>query len=470
MLFFFALIYRLAILFRATDARSFLPDHGDMLFYDAWAQRIAGGTWTDHHAFYGMPLYAYALGGLYAIAGHVPYLAVLFQTIAEAGTALCLYRLALLVFGSRDARTASSARVIGLASSMAWVFFVPAQAFSVILMPTAYLVCAFWWLVWWVVREYQRTAVAADGESGAAKLSRVWVYLGIGLGVGIVAMMVANILFLLPLLVAGILLGARRAAAAVGTGWQRSRRAAAGVALLFLGVGLGTAPCWLHNYVVARDPVLLSAHSGLNFWVGNSPVANGYPKIPPDLRADQQGLLMDSIVLAERAAGRSLTRAEVSAFWSAKAHAYITAHPAEWVRLLGMKLRNFWSAFQYDDLSIISSLREDGALLPGLSFGLVAVLGLPGLVLAARAGAGGALGHRRGAAAHGVAAAGVYHRALPSGGGAGPVSARCVWSSPGLAGDARPARGFLRRLRRGPGDRDGFRVLAGDGSNRADAG
>jgi tetratricopeptide (TPR) repeat protein len=48
------------------------------------------------------------------------------------------------------------------------------------------------------------------------------------------------------------------------------------------------------------------------------------------------------------------------------------------------KLRNFWSAFQYDDLSIVTILREQHVILPGLYFGVVAALGLPGMLLAWR--------------------------------------------------------------------------------------
>jgi Flp pilus assembly protein TadD len=54
------------------------------------------------------------------------------------------------------------------------------------------------------------------------------------------------------------------------------------------------------------------------------------------------------------------------------------------LRLLGVKVRNFWSAFQYDDLSIITSLREERIILPGLYFGVVAAFGIPGMILAWR--------------------------------------------------------------------------------------
>src|SRR5207253_9084347 len=69
---------------------------------------------------------------------------------------------------------------------------------------------------------------------------------------------------------------------------------------------------------------------------------------------------------------------------SAKAKNYIGQHFGEWLKLLLKKLRNFWSAFQYDDLSIITSLREQGIVLPGLYFGIIAALALPGMLLAWR--------------------------------------------------------------------------------------
>jgi hypothetical protein len=137
----------------------------------------------------------------------------------------------------------------------------------------------------------------------------------------------------------------------------------------------------LHNYLISRDRVSLSAHCGINFWIGNNPAANGYPRFPPGLRAGQAAMLQDSIDVAESAAGHPLKRGEVSEYWSAKARDYIAHHPLAWLQLLGLKLRNFWSAFQYDDLSIITSLREQGVTFPGTYFGLLAALALPAMIL-----------------------------------------------------------------------------------------
>jgi hypothetical protein len=53
--------------------------------------------------------------------------------------------------------------------------------------------------------------------------------------------------------------------------------------------------------------------------------------------------------------------------------------------LLWQKTLNFWNAFEYDDLGVITKLRHMGVIWPGLHFGVVAALAIPGIVLALRA-------------------------------------------------------------------------------------
>ena len=190
-------------------------------------------------------------------------------------------------------------------------------------MPVAWLVFVFWFLVWQIVK--RPTAPRLHG----------WFFLGALIGV--TAMGIATILFVVPLLFLALFIKWKRLG-------QRRRQWIAqltAVALFFLGVGLGASPSWIHNYFVARDPVLLSAHSGVNFWIGNNPWATGYPRFPPGLHAGQEAMLQDSITAAEKEAGRPLKRSEVSAFWSKKAYAYIRNHFGDWLRLLGVKVTNF---------------------------------------------------------------------------------------------------------------------------------
>jgi tetratricopeptide (TPR) repeat protein len=363
------LLLRLVSLARLTSSPFLLPSRGDMHFYNDWAQRILDGGLTEHLAFYGLPGYAYVLALLYKIFGYNPFVPGLIQAILDPGTAVLMYLVTLRIFphgskgGTSDSHGELHARITGAIASLGWAFFVPAQAYAVVLMPTTWFVFVFWLVVWRITR-----------SDGPPRLTECF---WLGFLIGITATAVANILVLVPLVLAALIIKPKI------DNFSRWRSFTVGAALLIVGLGLGTSPCWIHNYVVARDPVFLSAHSGINFWIGNNPDANGYPRFPPGLRAGQAAMLQDSITQAESAAGRALQHSEVSAYWSAKAKAYITAHFGDWLRLLTVKLRNFWSAFQYDDLSVITSLREQCVIFSGLYFGVIAALAIPGLFFAA---------------------------------------------------------------------------------------
>ncbi len=337
-----------------------------MKFYADWATRISHGQLTDGQAFYGLPGYAFCVGAIFSLVGVSPLFVAAIQVVFEAITSVIIFKIAKSALSlSQISEPDSFPVAVGILASLGWIFYLPAQTFSSILMPTSWLVLAFWWCVWWLVK------------GGHSRGRATWLLFGMFLG--LVATMVATILFLVPLFIVAIVLHASRS----DTVARRLTEIAVAMALLFTGVFAGTSPAWLHNYFIAKDPVLLSAHGGLNFWMGNNPDATGYPKIPSGLSAGQEGLLRDSITRAEEAAGHKLKRSEVSKYWSAKADAWVRENRSAWVALIGVKLRNFWNAFQYDDLSEITLLRDEGVLTPGLSFGIVAAFGLPGMFTAA---------------------------------------------------------------------------------------
>ncbi len=351
-------LLRLWALLHLTHSPLLLPTRGDMHFYHDWAKEILHGQFTQHLAFYGLPGYAYLLALFYKLFGENPFIPGLLQASVDAGIAVLIYQICRRIFASVRSTSfldKANPRLIGLCASVGWAFFVPAQAYSVVLMPTAWFVFVFWFVAWRVVRN----------KTAPGNLECVLVALLIGL----TATGVATILAIVPLICAALFLKGR----------GRWRTLLTRVGLLLTGLALGMSPCWIHNYLIAKDPVLLSAHSGINFWIGNNPEATGYPRFPPGLRAGQAAMLQDSITQAESSAGRSLTHAEVSAYWSNKAKTYVTSHPGDWLALLIRKLRNFWNAFQYDDLSIITSLREQKVIFPGIAFGMVAALAIPGI-------------------------------------------------------------------------------------------
>ncbi|MDD5350871.1 MAG: tetratricopeptide repeat protein [Chthoniobacteraceae bacterium] len=349
----FALIVRLIVLSHFGHSAYFSPTSSDMGFYAEWGRRIAAGHGAEPHAYYGLPGYAFLLGGVFRFAGFSPYTIAFLQTLSEAGIAALLYQIAAWAFpGPR-------ARVTGALAALGWIFFQPAQAFSLVCMPSTWAVLAFWSVFAWSVR------------TGSRSLWLPWLW--IGALAGLAATLVATVLLVLPVAVAAAVRNLRKPALVV-----------AAAASLLAGVAIGTAPCWVHNAFIAREPVFLSAHGGVNFWIGNHPGATGYPSMPPGLRATQGELLKDSIRVAEAEAGRPLTRVEVSRHWSFKARAYICEHPLQWAALMGVKVRNLVNATQYDDLSLVNPLREEGVLTPGLRFGLAALLAIPGVALSWR--------------------------------------------------------------------------------------
>ena len=187
-----ALTVRLWVLCRAADTPEFLPNQGDMKFYNDWARRIASGVLTDHKAFYGLPGYAYFLAAIYKVVGFQPYIAALLQVVTEAFTATLIFRLAPLAFARQtEPDDSRSLTLMSTLAALGWVFYVPAQAYGTVLMPTVYLIAAFWFVVWWCLR--RRVVRPSPGK-----------FFGLGLLMGVVAMMVANILFLIPLVLAAI--------------------------------------------------------------------------------------------------------------------------------------------------------------------------------------------------------------------------------------------------------------------------
>ena len=129
--FLFALVFllRLFALYRFAGSPLSLPHGGDMAFYDAWAHRILGGALTDGHAFYALPLYAYWLAGIHAIFGAGAFTPGFLQCLADAGTALLLYKIATRLLTSAVPEN-FGAKATGTLCALTWALYLPAQAFS----------------------------------------------------------------------------------------------------------------------------------------------------------------------------------------------------------------------------------------------------------------------------------------------------------------------------------------------------
>lgn len=361
--FLFTFLLRFFALSRLADSPYFLPKSSDMKFYSDWALHITNGQLTSGESFYGLPGYAYFLAAIFTLVGFDPFFVGVLQAAADGVTACFLCQIATVTFGetkkSSPSQThcgsVSNGTLIGCLAGLAWAFYQPAQTFSIVLMPTSWLAMVFWGCIYWILKTRSQA------------VCRPWA--AMGLLIGATSMVIATILFLLPIIIWAIAVRVQGAA-----------RKCAAILILVFAVLIGMSPCWIHNLFVAKEPVLLSAHSGLNFFIGNNALSNGYPKTPPGMSADQEQMLADSITLAEKASGHPLKHYEVSRYWSEKANHFIHQNFQSWLRLMGLKLKNFWNAFQYDDLSLITHFSLDRIIFPGFRFGFIAALGLAGMV------------------------------------------------------------------------------------------
>jgi tetratricopeptide (TPR) repeat protein len=139
----------------------------------------------------------------------------------------------------------------------------------------------------------------------------------------------------------------------------------------------------LRNYLVAGDPVLITAHSGINFYIGNNAQAQGLFKAPPYMRPTQSGLIEDAHIIAEQMEGRRLKPSEMSAFWFNRGLNFIKSRPLSYLKLLGRKFVLFWNGKEHIDEVEYYVFEENAGFskFPFFRFSLICPLGLLGMFL-----------------------------------------------------------------------------------------
>jgi len=189
-LFLLTFLVRLWVAMRLCAMPFFIPNGGDMKFYSDWGLRVAHGILTDHQSFYGLPGYPFLLGLLFKILNFdrfwVSVFAGMIQALADSLTTVFIWKLAGEAFPAEAEGKIGPGQAIGGMAGIAWALYQPSQAFSAVLMPTALAVAAYWYCVWEMSRRRERFSVWAP-------------WLPLGVLIGFSAIMVATILFLVPL-------------------------------------------------------------------------------------------------------------------------------------------------------------------------------------------------------------------------------------------------------------------------------
>ena len=211
----------------------------DAASYLNQAAAPAAGASPPARPFWQPPLYPYLLAGLLRATGGNVTAVRLLQGLCGAAVTVLVYRLA----------RAAASRPTAVAAAVAAMLYGPLLFFNSRLLPTGPAV-ALGLLTLWRWRRLDRRPSARRG-------------LLAGLSAGVTALAVANILALVPVMLAGLLVRAVRA--------RRAAPHARAAGALVAGVLLVVLPVTIRNRAVAGQWVLVSTNAGINLYLGNNP-------------------------------------------------------------------------------------------------------------------------------------------------------------------------------------------------------
>ncbi len=335
-------------------------------YHHAWARAIAGGDLAFHGPFFRAPLYAYFLGGIYALTGGSIAVA------RAAGLALGLVTVFLLM---RIGRRTVGERAGLLAGFAYGIYPIALRYEGDLLVEGLYILFAM-------------AALLAQLRALDRPTRGRWFTTGVLYGFAAITR--PNILIVALAVPFVTALGRRLSRAALPELAPMPARAALGEALLFAaGLVLPIIPVTLHNALAGGDFVPIASQGGVNFYIGNNPVADGYTAIVPGTRATWRGGHDDAVALAERAAGRPLRASEVSRYWTAQGLTFLRAEPVAALRLYARKLYLFWWGAEISNNEHIYFLRRYSPPMQAtlwhaglyVPFGLVAPLAVLGMGL-----------------------------------------------------------------------------------------
>ncbi len=146
--------------------------------------------------------------------------------------------------------------------------------------------------------------------------------------------------------------------------------------------------------------LMLSAHTGVNFYIGNNEKATGLFTGLNIFRGSQEGLLRDSVLIARQRLHRPVSEAEADEYWYGQALLFIANHPIKFLKLLLFKLwfllssKEFYEAqgllfwpsipfgfiIPFAFLGLWTSRKEDAIGVLRLAFVLVMLVNLLGFI------------------------------------------------------------------------------------------
>ena len=300
----------LRIIYFNQTIRYLEPGSGsDGYFYLEWAKNIVRGNVLGKEVFYALPLFPYFLSLAYLFSGGETFGLMLIQILIGSLNCGLIYLLGRKLFNNQIGIIAG---IIACAYAM-FIFY------DRMLLPTSLAIFLGLLLILSLLKIRDNPSL------------RVW--FGLGSLAGLCTLTRASFSLLVIFILFWIIFEYKKSPLK-----QLTLYCLCFTLPFFLIIGAIT----LRNYLVAHDPVLITAHSGINFYIGNNPQANGLFKVPPYMRPTQGGLMEDAKIFAEKISARRLKPSEVSNFWFRRSLSFIRTHPLNYLTLAGKKFVLFY--------------------------------------------------------------------------------------------------------------------------------
>ncbi len=350
LIFIFACFLRLLYFYQISATPFFDPtnDQLDQSYYHHWALGIAHGDFWGKEVFYGLPLYPYLLSFVYFWLGPNIDLVKFIQLVLGAVNCLLVYGLAKKVFN----------KTVAVISALVTSAYGVLLFYEEMLLPVGLAIFL------------TDLALILFLSLSKRPTCKKWLISGIIFGLSCLTQ-ASNFLFIIFILF-----------------WIwftfKERKKIFFYTLSFLfGLILVIAPVSLRNYLVAKDLVLVTYHSGINFYAGNNSASDGLFNLAGNIRPSIKGMQEDSRQVAEKALGRHLRASEISHFWFKKGLEFIKNNPVRASQLFFKKIYFFWNGYEISDIHNFYFVKKYAPILnlTFFNFYLIGALGLFGIIL-----------------------------------------------------------------------------------------
>ncbi len=266
------------------------------------------------------PLYFYFLGLVYWLFGPGAWAPRILQLGMGLGTIFLIFKTSKQLYGPRAA----------LGSAAVAAFYGPFIFYEEQILATSLSVFLFSLLLWVVIRATSKSIATGLKDNPF----RHWLLPGVMCGLCTLSRP-NTLLLVIPIALAAFL----------STRTHGTVRALGCIACVCLSTAVMILPLLGRNTYLG-EPVLLTDHGGLNFFVGNGPDANGSFNTPRELpsTANPETQRIYFHAAAETALGRKLTSKESDGYWYQRTFETIIDDPARWMELLVEKFWLFWNA------------------------------------------------------------------------------------------------------------------------------